>query len=76
MQKFKIIGKTILGEKYVSACCPPRNDNMWGEGGVPPQFLLCKISFFCYLERHTKIQIIDKPLLGEKYVEGKKKEEE
>ena len=26
---------------------------------------------FCYLERHAKIQTIGKPLLGEKYEEGK-----
>ena len=34
MQKFKIIGKPFLGEKYVSACCPPRNNDLRGEGGA------------------------------------------
>ena len=46
MQKFKIIGKPLLGEKYVSACCPPRNEELGGEGEVPPYFLGAKSHFF------------------------------
>ena len=49
------------------ACCPPRNDDLGGEGRVPP-------IFFCYLERHAKIQNRRQSPSGRK-VSGSKEEE-
>ena len=46
---------------------------IWGVGGSPPHFLGAKSYFFCYLERHAKIQYIGKPLM---WKERKKKEKE
>ena len=43
-------------KKGSHAFCPPRNDNLGGEGGSPPFFVVAKSYFFCYLERHAKIQ--------------------
>ena len=48
-----------------SARTPPavHPEIIWGcEGGVPPHFLGAKSQFFCYLERHAKIQKCCSPL--------------
>ena len=53
--------------------CPPRNYDLGGEWGVPPHFYLAKSYFFCYLERHAKIQNRRQTPSGRK--ERKEKEE-
>ena len=52
-----------------------RNNDLGGEGGVPnpPFFLLAKSYFFCYLERHAKIQNHRQTPFGRR-VSGRKKE--
>ena len=40
------------------ACWPPRNDDLGGEGRVPSHFFWLNL-FFCYLERHAKIQVLE-----------------
>ena len=42
MQKLKIIGKPLRGEKYVSSCYAPGNVDFGGEGGGPPLFFVLK----------------------------------
>ena len=44
-----------MGEKYVSACCPPRNDNLGGEGGVPPHFLAAIAALYVVISLYLLI---------------------
>ena len=48
-----------------SACCPPRNDNLGGEGRVSPYFFWLNL-IFLLLKGMQKFKIVAKPLLGKK----------
>ena len=71
MQKFRIVGKPLLGEKYVV------NPGMmiWGLKGGPSSFFLLNLIFCVTYKGMQKFRIVGKPFLGKKYVEGRKKEE-
>ena len=70
MQKFKIVGKPLLGEK---SCCPPRKDDLEGEGEIPPICFAKNLLVRVKLGHPPNFNFLGKSLLGEKYVEGRRK---
>ena len=82
MQKFKIIGKPLLGPSRLAvtlqAHMPAVRPEMtiWGVKGGSPHFFLDKSFLFCYLERHETIQNCRQTPYGRKVSGRKKKEKE